>query len=199
MSVWSRRRDVNFLRSGNRVMTMSPPRVAAQYTLKRQPSTLDCAIFAQGLNRILAAGRHIAARRRQNPRRAKLPQPGNPDQESFHEFPDRDVLVNCEGNTPRSLKTPLQDMAAPIFGCLSSGGGSLCAGADRPCPRGPAAGRLTVHHPSWQNPARQHHRGQSARDRDRASRLRARHPTAIHETGASPGCAPRHCRFAWSP
>ena len=75
---------IQYTSSRNRIVSVPSPGMAAHYTLKGEPSTLDRAIFPQRLHRIFGTGRGIAAGGRQYPRRPPLPQPGDKDQDVLH-------------------------------------------------------------------------------------------------------------------
>lgn len=84
-----------------RVIAMAPPWVAAQYTVRGQPATLNRAMPLHRLNRILRARRGIAARRRQYPRRPQLPAARNQDEQAFHRNAKLIKMTRAETQRPQ--------------------------------------------------------------------------------------------------
>lgn len=59
-------------------------RIAAANTLKRQPAALECAVFLDGLDRVLRAGRDIPAARRFVGRNIPAIKPDHRQQQPLH-------------------------------------------------------------------------------------------------------------------
>src|SRR5690606_22824356 len=126
--------------SRHRVIAVPAPGVAAQYTLRGQPATLNRTVSPDRFDRVLRARRSIAAGRGQDARRADLPEPGDEDEEVLHR--------------------PFRLCAESTIIAASS--------AHRPCP--PSHGRAprAVRRAAARNRARPRLRGRSGHGRYRA-------------------------------